>query len=103
MTTHEAPSLERMLSASVRLPHHVVFRPFPAETVVLNLETGRYHSVNPVAGRMLEVLNKVNSFEESLRLLQSEFGDQDPTVVEADLYTFCLDLAMRGLIEVVES
>lgn len=103
MTTYEALSLQRMAAAVVRLPQHVVYRPFPAETVVLNLETGKYHSVNPVGGRMLEVLDKVKSFQKGLRLLQQEFSDQDPAVVEADLYRFCLDLAMRGLVEIVES
>lgn len=100
MTTDEALPLERMLQATVRLPQHVVFRAFPAETVVLNLESGKYHSLNPVAGRMLEVLDHATSFQQALLRLQEEFGDADPTVVEADLYEFCVDLAMRGLIEV---
>ena len=103
MTTKETLSLERMHSAVIRLPQHVVFRPFPAETVVLNLETGKYHSLNPVGGRMLEVLDQAKSFEKGLRLLQAEYRDQDPAVVEADLYRFCVDLTVRGLIEVVET
>lgn len=94
---------ERTLSAAVRLPQHVVFRTFPAETVVLNLQTGRYHSLNPVGGRMLEALDRMKSFREGLRVLQAEFSDQDPAVVEADLCTFCLDLQTRGLIELVEA
>ncbi len=103
MTTQETISLERMSSAIIRLPQHVVFRPFPAETVVLNLDTGKYHSLNPVGGRMLEVLDQVKSFQKGLHLLQAEFGDQDPAVVETDLYRFCVDLAVRGLIEVAET
>ncbi|MDQ3612608.1 MAG: PqqD family protein [Actinomycetota bacterium] len=100
MTTNEALPLARMLSATVRLPQHVVFREFPAETVVLNLDTGKYHSLNPVGGRMLEMLDHTKSVQEAVRRLQDEFREQDPAVVEADLYQFCLDLAMRGLIEV---
>ncbi len=33
-----------------------MFRQFPSETVVLNLQTGLYHGLNPTAGRMLEAL-----------------------------------------------
>ena len=32
---------------SARIPQHVVFRGFATETVVLNLETGKYHGLNP--------------------------------------------------------
>jgi hypothetical protein len=46
---------DTLLSASLRLPQHVVHRSFVAETVVLNLQTGKYHGLNPVGGRMLEV------------------------------------------------
>ena len=37
--------------AAIRLPDHVVFRRFPAETVLLNLQTGHYHGVRtwPIA------------------------------------------------------
>lgn len=103
MTTHEAFSPEQAPAAAIRLPQHVVFRPFPTETVVLNLNSGRYHSLNLVGGRMLEVLDAVGSVQTALGLLQAEFGDQDPAVVEADLYKFCRDLQTRGLIEVKET
>lgn len=103
MTTHEAFSPERAPAATIRLPQHVVFRPFPTETVVLNLDSGRYHSLNLVGGRMLEVLDDVGSFRAALGLLQAEFSDQDPAVVEADLLKFCRDLQTRGLIEVTET
>src|SRR3990170_1998979 len=39
-----------------RLPDHVVVRTFVLETVVLNLETGQYHGLNPTAGTILEML-----------------------------------------------
>jgi DNA-binding CsgD family transcriptional regulator len=42
----------------VRVPQHVVHRAFPARTVVLNLETGKYHGLNPTAGRMLTALEQ---------------------------------------------
>ena len=41
----------------MRVPAHAVYRAFPSETVVLNLNTGRYHGLNVTAGRMMEVLD----------------------------------------------
>lgn len=94
-----ALSPDSVLAARIRVPQHVVFRAFPAETVVLNLDTGIYHSLNPAGGHYLEVLEQSASVREGIERLQAEFSDQDPAVVEADLRAFCVDLAERGLIE----
>lgn len=87
-------------TAGVRVPHHVVYRNFAAETVVLNLETGRYHGLNPVGGRMLEVLERSPSVERAAVTLAAEYG-RPRDEVRADLIRFCEDLSGRGLIEVV--
>lgn len=87
-----------VLASSVRLPEHVVHRGFAAETVVLNLETGKYHGLNPVAGRMLEVLEQVASVQDAARQLAAEYG-QPLETIEEDLCALCADLVERGLIE----
>lgn len=103
MTTTKANiSEEQLLAARVRLPQHVVFRAFPSETVVLNLETGKYHSVNPSGGHFLEVLEQSRSVGEAIKTLQDTFSDQGPGDVHAHVRQFCFDLVARGLIEVVE-
>jgi hypothetical protein len=89
-----------LLDAHVAVPHHVVHRAFPTETVVLNLETGNYHGLNPVAGRMLEVLEQLGSVSESAERLAREF-EQPLERIERDLSGLCADLVERGLIEVV--
>jgi hypothetical protein len=89
-----------LLDSHVAVPHHVVHRAFPTETVVLNLETGQYHGLNPVAGRMLEVLEQVGSVGASAAQLAREF-DQPRERIEQDLSQLCTDLLERGLIEVV--
>ena len=89
-----------LLDAQVVVPHHVVHRAFPTETVVLNLETGKYHGLNPVAGRMLEVLEQLGSVSESAARLAREF-EQPLERIEQDLGALCGDLQERGLIEVV--
>lgn len=83
---------------AARIPEHVVFRAFPTETVVLNLDTGQYHGLNPVAGQMLEAMEKTESLAAAAQLLAAEY-DQPAATVEADLRGLCQDLAARGLIE----
>ncbi len=41
----------------VRVPNHVVYQSFVAETVLLDLETGTHHELDGNAGRLLEVLS----------------------------------------------
>jgi hypothetical protein len=84
--------------ARYRVPEHVVHRSFPAETVVLNLETGRYHGLNPTAGRMLETLDRLGSMEETAVVLAGEYGQPLDTVL-TDLAALCSDLIERGLIQ----
>ena len=42
--------------ATVSLPASVVFRALAAETVMLDLRTGRYHHLEPRTGELLEAL-----------------------------------------------
>ncbi|HEY1316417.1 MAG TPA: PqqD family protein [Gaiella sp.] len=87
-----------LLDRRVRLPSHVVYRAFAHETVVVNLERGVYHGLNPTAGRMLEALERAPTIRDAAARLEQELG-QPSTVIEADLAAFCRDLADRGLIE----
>ena len=66
----EAPDL---LAARARVPTGVVYRNFANETVVLNLDTGLYHGLNPTAGRMLETIERVPSVGEAAAALAEEY------------------------------
>jgi len=90
---------QRFLSERVRIPQHVVFRTFVNETVVLNLETGLYHGLNPTAGRMLELLAEDGEVAAAARRLAEESGVPAERVA-ADLEAFCANLVERGLITV---
>ena len=83
----------------VTIPQHVVFRAFVEETVVLNLESGRYHGLNPTAGRMLELLGEFGEVAVVAQRIAEETGASAARVAE-DLHGFCSSLAERGLIEV---
>jgi coenzyme PQQ synthesis protein D (PqqD) len=97
-TRQESRGGSALLDAQVKIPEHVVHREFAQETVVLNLETGRYHGLNPVAGRMLVTLQAAPSVREAAAALATEYA-HPVAEVERDICAFCDDLAARGLIE----
>jgi Coenzyme PQQ synthesis protein D (PqqD) len=92
-------SPHQLQAVRVRQPHHVVHREFPSETVVLNLETGAYHGLNPTGGRMLEELNRATSVAAAAARLATAY-EQPVDVVERDVYAFCTGLIERGLLTV---
>jgi hypothetical protein len=89
-----------MLNYKARIPDHVVYRSFEAETVLLNLRTGQYHGLNPTGGRMLELLEETDgSIGTAVERLAGEYGKTVEEIAE-DMVGFCAALAERGLIEV---
>jgi len=86
------------MTDAVTVPQNVVFRQFPAETVVLNLQTGKYHGLNPTAGRMLEALAEASSIGDAVETIAAEY-DRSPAGVERDVQDLCRALHERGLIE----
>jgi hypothetical protein len=97
--TPNAPNAGQTAAAKVQLPDHVVFRRFAAETVVLNITTGKYHGLNPTAGRMLELLSGTGSVPEAAAEMAAEYG-QPVEQIERDMNVFVDGLLERGLIEV---
>ena len=92
------PTSDGLLDRRFCLPGHVVYRAFALETVVVNLERGIYHGLNPTAGRMLEKLERAPSARAAAAALAAELG-QPREIIEADLTAFCSDLLERGLIQ----
>lgn len=88
---------QELLDANVRLPQHVVHRSFVAETVVLNLRTGKYHGLNPTAGKMLEALEAAPTIGEAIPGLMDEYG-LERARIQTDLLTLTRGLLERGLI-----
>jgi len=88
------------MEARVRVPDHVVYRWFEKETLLLNLDTGHYHGVNPSGGRMLQLLEETDgSVGDAVARLAEEYGETVADIA-GDLTSFCAELAERGLIEV---
>ena len=99
LSGERAAERSKLLDARARVPEHVVYRPFATETVVLNLETGTYHGLNPTGGRMLEVLEREERVRDAIASLAGEYGTEQAQV-EEDVCEFCSDLLERGLIEI---
>jgi hypothetical protein len=102
-TTGKSPTQidVRFMGATVRVPTHVVHRSFPAETIVLNLETGIYHGLNHTAGRMLELLDDVGRVRAVADRMAEDY-DQPPMRIQQDLCRLCQELLDRELIELAE-
>ena len=81
------------------MPQHVVYRSFPSETVVLNLNSGTYHGLNETAGRMLEALERADTVRQACAQIARAYG-LDQNAIERDLCELCEALAERGLIEI---
>jgi hypothetical protein len=90
---------QELLSSHARVPEHVVYRTFVNETVVLDLETGRYQGVNVTGGRILDLLAAGRSVGSAAQELAEEYS-RPLGEVEQDVCRFCSDLLRRGLIEV---
>jgi hypothetical protein len=96
-----SPPTSDLLAARVRLPQHVVRRSFVAETVILNLQTGQYHGLNPTAGKMLEALVVAPTVGAAVPQLAGDYGVQE-TQIQQDLLALIRGLLDRGLIEIVD-
>jgi hypothetical protein len=84
----------------VRVPRHVVHRDFPAQTVILNLETGKYHGLNPTAGHMLSALETEETVAAAAKVVATKMN-MPIADVERDLCELCFSLIQRGLVEAV--
>ena len=94
MTNDVEPTLSA--ASAVEIPQHVVFRAFAAETIMLNLQTGTYHGLNPTAGKMLETLQQHEVIGAAAEVVTSHYA-ADARVVESDMLTLCSGLIKRGL------
>jgi hypothetical protein len=89
-------------STVVRVPPHIVFRAFASETLILNLETGLYHSLNSTGGRMLELLGECGQVQTVVDRLAADY-DRRPELLSQELCEYCAELAGYGLLEITAS
>lgn len=100
MSNHQADdATSDLLDLVVHIPEHVIFRSFARETVALNLQTGKFHGLNPTAGRMVEVMSRVPRPREAVASLAQEYGVSDDRIT-GDLEDLLRLLLHRGLLEI---
>lgn len=102
MAALESVDYTAVLAGRVRVPDNVVYRTFVYETVVLNLQTGKYHGLNQTAGRMLEVLERSPTVGDAASKLAAELS-RPLGEIEVDMCELCIGLAERGLIDLESS
>lgn len=100
--SNQLKSRNAILKAQAVVPDDIVFQEFATETVVLNLQTGKYHGLNPTGGRMLAALQASPTVRDAAERLGSEY-DQRPEQIESDLCEFCFELERRGLVQLINT
>lgn len=94
------PVLDWKSIADSRLsvPRRVIHRRFAAETVLLNVETGRYYGMDEIGARFFEVLGECSDIRSAVETLCKEF-EVPPARIQEDMVSFCAELLSLGLIE----
>lgn len=80
------------------IPKTVLSRTVGTETILLNLETSTYHSLNSVAGRFWALVLEGKNFQEALAALRDEY-EVEPAQLEADLCELCEELESLSLLQ----
>jgi hypothetical protein len=91
--------MDLSLSDSITIPDDVLFRELDGEAVLLNLKTGTYFGLNPVATRMWQLIAEQRSLSHVLEILAGEY-ETDRVVLEKDLLELGRQLCASGLCEV---
>ncbi len=86
-----------VLNDHLKVPEQVLTSKVGDETVLLNLQTGMYYSLDPVGTRFLEVLQKNGRLDEAHHALLEQF-DVPTAKLEADLLKLSQEMLTRGLL-----
>lgn len=87
-----------MTPEKFRIPETVLSRTVGAETILLNLETSTYHSLNSVGGRFWALIQEGKDFQQAIAVLQSEY-EVTREQLEADLRELCAELQRLSLLQ----
>jgi hypothetical protein len=88
--------MDLSLNNSIMIPDDVLFRELDGEAVLLNLKTGTYFGLNPVATRMWQLIAEQHSLARVLETLTGEY-EADRAVLENDLLELGRQLCASGL------
>lgn len=86
-------------AAPLRPAAHVAAAEIDGEAVLLNVSSGVYFGLNPVATRIWQLIGEGTTTDGIVRALLAEY-DVDETVVRSDVTRTVQQLAADGLIDV---
>ena len=84
---------------TAEIPSQVMTREMGDETVILDLASGTYFSLNPVGARFWELLREGKTFAQAREALQDEY-DVEQNRLESDLQKLAIDLVEKSLLRV---
>ena len=88
------------LQSRIRIGDDVVFSELEGESVVLNIQSGIYYTLNEVATRAWALLQEHGEVEAAYETLVKEYDAPDEQV-RADLLILVDRLASLGLVEII--
>ena len=83
--------------AVLRLSPDVVFRELDAESVVLDLSSGRYFGLNAVGTRVWQLIGQGQAVDSLIKTVAGEY-EADEATIERDVLALLEELATRGLV-----
>lgn len=84
--------------AAITIPEHVLSESLSEETVLLDMSSGQYFGLSPVASRLWQLLGQGMSLEQTQVVLLDEF-EVAHEVLRADVEDLMAQLASKKLIE----
>lgn len=88
------------LTGKYEIPKSVLSRSVGTETILLNLDTSTYHSLNGVAGRFWSLILEGKDLDEVEKMLLGEYA-VEPVQLEKDLKELCAELEKLNLLRAV--
>jgi hypothetical protein len=101
LTGQEVVALGPRPSLRVRVPDNVVFREFPEQSVVLNLDRGHYHGLNRSGSMMFGLLANGETLAAVADAVSKRYG-LSAAQAQLDVSRLCTALLERGLLEPAE-
>lgn len=98
LTGQEVAALAVRPPLRVHVPDHVVFREFPEQSVLLNLDRGHYHGLNSSGSMMFALLASGETVDAVALAISKRYG-LSPSQAQQDVSRLCVSLLERGLLE----
>jgi Coenzyme PQQ synthesis protein D (PqqD) len=96
---HPEKETQQPVIDNLRISKEVIFQELEGEAVLLNMQSGIFFGLNPVAKRMWELLNELGQAEKVLQQLLREYEASEEQLRQ-DLVNFIERLKSKGLVEI---